>query len=64
MAELSEVFYSLLITSVIGLILASLRMCYKSKCRVVQLGCIRIERDVEGEEKLDLQIPQTPKNDN
>lgn len=51
--ELSEVFWSFLISSCVGLILAIGRICYKSKCREVNFGCIRIIRDVEGEEKID-----------
>jgi hypothetical protein len=61
MTELSEVFYTFLITSVIGLILAVARICYKSKCREVNLCCFKIVRDVEGEEKIDESAPQTPR---
>jgi hypothetical protein len=36
------------------IILAILAICYKSKCKNIKcLGCIEIERDVEGEEELD-----------
>ena len=61
MAELSEVFYTFLITSTIGLILAVGRLCYKSKCRSVSFCCLKIERDVQGEEQIDMQEPQTPR---
>ena len=30
-----------------------IRSCYKSKCTNISLGCIKIERDVVQEEKLD-----------
>jgi hypothetical protein len=49
----SEVFYTGLYSSLIGLIIAIMASCYKSKCSKIKMGCIVIERDVEGEEKLD-----------
>ena len=49
----SEVFYTGLYSSLIGLVIAIMASCYKSKCSKVKMGCIVIERDVEGEEKLD-----------
>jgi hypothetical protein len=61
MQELSEIFYTLLITSTIGLILAVAKLCYKSKCREVNVCCIKIVRDVEGEEKIDEQTPPSPR---
>lgn len=64
MSELSEVFYTFLITSVIGLILAIARICYKSKCKSVDFCCIKIIRDVEGEERIDLEVrePVSPRS--
>jgi hypothetical protein len=53
--ELSEVFYTFLITSAIGLLLAIAKLCYKSKCKEVNFCCIKIVRDTEGEEKIDEQ---------
>ena len=54
----SEVFFTGLYSSLIGFLLAMGAQCYRSKCREVKICCIRIIRDVEGEEKLDIQIPQ------
>jgi len=54
MSELSEVFYSLLVTSCIGLILGLARMAYKSKCKEFKCGCLEIVRDVESEQKTDV----------
>lgn len=54
MAELSEVFWTFLISSVIGLLLAMIRMCYKSKCKTVSCCCLRVERDIESEELTDV----------
>ena len=48
---LSEIFYTFLITSVVGLIIAVLKMAYKSKCKEVQFCCLKIVRDVDIEEK-------------
>jgi hypothetical protein len=56
----SEVFFTGLYSSLIGFILAVGAQCYKSKCREVKICCIKITRDVEGEEILDIQVPQNP----
>ena len=50
---LSEVFWVGFYSSMIGFFLAIGSQLYKSKCSKVNIGCIHIERDVEGEEKLD-----------
>ena len=55
----SEVFYTGLYSSLIGFVLAISVQCYKSKCREVNFCCIKIIRDVEGEEQLDRQ-PTNP----
>jgi hypothetical protein len=55
---LSEVFWTFLISSVCGVILVGVRLCYKSKCKEVDLCCLKIVRDVEGEEKIDVNNPQ------
>lgn len=55
---LSEVFWTFLISSVCGVILVGVRLCYKSKCKEVDLCCLKIVRDVEGEEKIDANNPQ------
>ena len=49
--EFSEVFYTFLITSLIGFVVALAKMAYKSKCKEVSCCCIKITRDVESEEK-------------
>ena len=46
---MSEVFWVGFYSSVIGLIVAIMASCYKSKCSKVDVGCIHIERDVEAE---------------
>jgi hypothetical protein len=57
---LSEVFWTFLISSVCGVILVGVRLCYKSKCKEVSVCCFKITRDVEGEEKLDA-VPNSEK---
>jgi hypothetical protein len=59
---MSEVFYTGLYSSLIGFILALGSQCYKSKCKEVNLCCIKIIRDVEGEEQLDNVSRQNPLN--
>ena len=57
----SEVFFTGLYSSLIGFLLAMGAQCYKSKCKEVSFCCIKIIRDVEGEEELDIQQrPQNP----
>ena len=58
--EMSETFYVGLFSALMGFILAISAQCYRSKCREVKICCIRIIRDVEGEEELDIQIAQNP----
>ncbi len=57
---MSEVFWTGLYSSLIGFVLAVSVQCYKSKCRQVDICCIKIIRDVEGEEALDVQQPRNP----
>jgi hypothetical protein len=55
MTELSEIFYSNVVTICSGIILAVVAVCYKSKCRNVNccFGLIQIDRDVIAEEHID-----------
>jgi hypothetical protein len=54
--ELSEVFYTFLITSVIGLLLGVGRICYKSKCSSIDICCVKVIRNIDAEVKEDLEI--------
>ena len=49
----SEIFYSFLITSIIGCCLGIMRMLYKSKCENIKCWGIEIKRNVALEEKAD-----------
>ena len=51
---LSEVFWSLFITSIITFFLAIGRLFYKSKCKKIKCLCIDIERDIVSEEDIDV----------
>jgi len=51
--EMSEVFWSFLVTSVIACGLGTLRMAYKSKCKKFTFCGLVVERDTDGEEVLD-----------
>ena len=57
---MSEVFYTGLYSSLIGFVLAIGSQCYRSKCKEVNFCCIKIIRDVEGEEQLDNASRQNP----
>jgi len=59
---LSEIFWSFLLTSIIAMILAIIRMMYKSKCVKVDCLCCHIERDIEQEMK-DIETTSTRNND-
>lgn len=49
----------------IGFIIALLKLCYKSKCKEINLCCLKITRDITAEEHLDLEMPNnTPNNNN
>lgn len=61
--ELSEVFYTFLITSVVGFILALGRICYKSKCSSIDFCCVKIVRNVEVEMKEDIELGTSSKDD-
>ena len=53
MPEMSEVFWSLVLSSSIAFLLALCRLCYKSKCSSIEMPCLKIIRDTTGEEKSD-----------
>ena len=59
---MSEVFWTGLYSSLIGFVLAMGSQCYKSKCKEVKFCCIKITRDVEGEEQLDNASRPNPLN--
>ena len=64
MQVVSEVLITFVITSGIGLVLAIAKICYKSKCKSVDCCCIKIVRDVEGEQNVDEREPPSPRAEN
>jgi hypothetical protein len=59
--EMSEVFWSFFITSVIGLMLAIGKICYKSKCSQIDICCIKVTRNIEAEVREDLELGESQK---
>ena len=55
----SDVILSLLITSISGIIFGLFTIIYKSKCKHINICGIVIERDVEGEENVDIDANHT-----
>ena len=58
---LSETFWIAFIATVSTMFGLSLRMCLRSRCDTIQLGCIRIHRAVDLEANEAMQ-PQNPNN--
>jgi hypothetical protein len=48
---LSEVFWIAFVSTASGMIIKLASMAYKSKCKEFSMGCIKIIRDVELEER-------------
>tara|TARA_R110000765_G_scaffold22533_2_gene57551 strand:+ start:1355 stop:1618 length:264 start_codon:yes stop_codon:yes gene_type:complete len=58
---LSEVFWTIFLTTVSGFLLKLASMAYKSKCKRCKVCCIEIIRDTEAEIELDeFKIEHTP----
>jgi len=57
--EMSEVFWTFFITSIIGLLLALGKLCYKSKCQEINVCCFKVVRNIEAEVKEDIEIGDT-----
>jgi len=60
--EMSEVFWTFFITSIIGLMLALSKICYKSKCAQIDLCCVKITRNIDAEVKEDLELGTSSKD--
>ena len=54
--ELSETFWALLLTTVSGFLLITLKYCYKSKCSSIDICCIKVVRNIDAEVKEDLEL--------
>ena len=53
-------FFLSLTTLICGGLGLLIRFAYKSKCKSVEICCLKIDRDIETELKEDLQNPTTP----
>ena len=64
MGDISEgvngIFYISIFTLFCTGISLSIKYCYKSKCKQVELCCLKITRDVDVEKEEDLQLPSSP----
>ena len=58
----TDVVWSLLITSVSGIILGLITVAYKSKCTKISFCGVVIERNVVEEEKIDIDANHTTHN--
>lgn len=52
-----QVFYITIASMGVALILGCMKYGYKSKCSEVELGCVKIKRDVVIENKYDITHP-------
>lgn len=59
-----QIFWTFFISTMCGFILALGRQMYKSKCKEIQICCIKVVRDVESEEKFDEVSLQHNNNNN
>ena len=48
---LSEVFWVSFVATISAMVIKLASMCYKSKCKEVELCCLKIIRDSDAEEK-------------
>ena len=55
----SEIFFVGLYSALMAFVLAICAQFYKSKCKEVNFCCIKVVRDVKGEEELD-RLPPNP----
>ena len=53
-------FYLSVLTLLCGGLTLLIKFAYKSRCKSVEICCLKIDRDIETELKEDLQIPSTP----
>jgi len=60
--EMSEVFWTFFITSLIGFLLAMGKLCYKSKCSEINFCCLRVVRNIDVELKEDIELGTTSKD--
>ena len=52
---MSETFFVGIYSALMAFVLAIINQFYKSKCKEVKVCCLKVIRDVEGEEIIDIQ---------
>ena len=55
----TETFFVGLYSALMGFVLAVINLLYRSKCKEVDICCIKVIRDTQIEEELDLQQPRS-----
>ena len=60
---LSEGILAMIITGGFGFLGGVLAILYKSKCTRIECCCVKIDRDVAGEEKLDQEVLELRRHD-
>jgi hypothetical protein len=60
----SEVYWTLVLTTASGILLAGIRMLYRSKCKSIKCCGCEIDRDTEAEEKEDIEEMHIAANNN
>ena len=55
-------FYLSVLTLMCGGLTLLIRLAYKSKCKTVELCCLRIDRDIETELKEDMTLSPSSRN--
>ena len=51
----TETFFVGLYSALMGFVLAVINLLYRSKCKEVDICCIKVVRDIQIEEEIDLQ---------
>jgi len=59
---LSETFWIAFVSSMSASCLITIRWCYRSKCSHIEFCWLKIDRDVRGEEQIDMITPPSPNN--
>jgi hypothetical protein len=63
--ELSEMFWGVVVATGSALIFGLVKACLKSKCDTVEVGCVKIHRNIQAEEKehkFDVEHNRSPVN--
>jgi len=59
-----DTFWLTLSGILVGVIGLGIRSCYKSKCAVIEMGCIKVTRNIDDEKEIDEMEMQYRGNNN